>query len=82
MQFSTENTYRRLTRNDFQAFIHSPHAMVLATEYDDLTLAYRSHAWDWDVVGGSLIPVFVLARCLSLAEHSHNRREGADLLQS
>ena len=51
MQFSTENTYRRLTRNNFQAFIHSPHAMVLAAEYDDLTLAYRSHAWDWDVVG-------------------------------
>ena len=53
VQFSTENTYRRLTRNDFRAFIHSPDAMVHAAEYDGLTLAYRSHAWDWDwdVVG-------------------------------
>jgi magnesium-protoporphyrin O-methyltransferase len=42
VQFSTENTYRRLTRNDFRAFIHSPDAMVHAAEYDGLTLAYRS----------------------------------------
>ena len=51
VQFSSENTYRRLTRNDFRTFIHSPDAMVHATEYDRLTQAYRRHAWDWNVVG-------------------------------
>jgi len=51
VQFGSENVYRRLTGNDFRAFIHPPAAMVRAAESDGLAVAYRSHAWDWDVVG-------------------------------
>jgi 2-polyprenyl-3-methyl-5-hydroxy-6-metoxy-1,4-benzoquinol methylase len=51
VQFGTENVYRRLTGNDFRAFIHPPEGMVRAAESDGLAVAYRSHAWDWDVVG-------------------------------
>jgi 2-polyprenyl-3-methyl-5-hydroxy-6-metoxy-1,4-benzoquinol methylase len=51
MQFGTENLYRRLTRNDFRAFIHPPDGMLHAAESAGLSMAYRSHARDWDVVG-------------------------------
>ena len=51
VQFSAENTYRRLTRNDFRAFIHPPEGMVRAAESGGLAVTYRHHAWDWDVVG-------------------------------
>jgi 2-polyprenyl-3-methyl-5-hydroxy-6-metoxy-1,4-benzoquinol methylase len=51
MQFGAENVYRRLTRNDFRAFIHPPNGMIRAAESDGLTVAHRSQAWDWDVVG-------------------------------
>jgi SAM-dependent methyltransferase len=51
VQFGAENAYRRLTRNDFRAFIHPPDGMVRAAESDGLAVAYRRHAWDWDVVG-------------------------------
>ena len=51
MEFGAENIYRRLTRNDFRAFVHPPEDMVRAAESDGLTVAYRSHARDWDVVG-------------------------------
>jgi magnesium-protoporphyrin O-methyltransferase len=50
-QFGAENTYRRLTRNEFRAFVHPPQAMVRAAESDGLEVAYRRHSWDWDVVG-------------------------------
>ncbi|HJQ42216.1 MAG TPA: methyltransferase domain-containing protein [Jatrophihabitantaceae bacterium] len=51
VQFGAENLYRRLRRNDFRAFIHPPARMVRAAESDGLAVAYRQHAWDWDVVG-------------------------------
>jgi 2-polyprenyl-3-methyl-5-hydroxy-6-metoxy-1,4-benzoquinol methylase len=51
VQFGAENLYRRLTRNDFRAFIHPPAGMVRAAQSDGLAVAYRSHAWNWDVVG-------------------------------
>lgn len=51
VQFGTENVYRRLTRNDFRAFIHPPAGMLRAAESDGLAVAYRRHARDWDVAG-------------------------------
>jgi 2-polyprenyl-3-methyl-5-hydroxy-6-metoxy-1,4-benzoquinol methylase len=51
VQFRAENLYRRLRGNDFRAFIHPPSGMVRAAESDGMTVDYRSHAWDWDVVG-------------------------------
>lgn len=51
MQFGAENLFRRLTGNDFRAFIHPPEAMVGAAKSDGLAVAYRRHARDWDVVG-------------------------------
>jgi 2-polyprenyl-3-methyl-5-hydroxy-6-metoxy-1,4-benzoquinol methylase len=50
-QFGAENLYRRLTRNDFRAFIHPPEEMLRAAVSDGLHVAYRRHARDWDVVG-------------------------------
>lgn len=50
VQFGAENSYRRLTRNDFRAFIHPPEDMVHAAESDGLAVAYRRHSWDWDIV--------------------------------
>lgn len=51
LQSGAENGYRWLTRNDFRTFIHPPERMVDAAQSDGLTVAYRHHAWDWDVVG-------------------------------
>jgi 2-polyprenyl-3-methyl-5-hydroxy-6-metoxy-1,4-benzoquinol methylase len=51
VQFGAENLYRRLTRNDFRAFIHPPQGMVRAAQSDGLGVAYQRHARDWDVVG-------------------------------
>jgi 2-polyprenyl-3-methyl-5-hydroxy-6-metoxy-1,4-benzoquinol methylase len=50
-QFGAENLYRRLTRNDFRVFIHPPEDMLHAAESGGLSVAYRRHARDWDVVG-------------------------------
>ena len=51
VQFGAENVYRRMTGNDFRAFIHPPKEMIRAAESDGLAVTYRQHAWDWDVVG-------------------------------
>ena len=51
LQFGAENVYRRLTGNDFRAFIHPPKEMIRAAESGGLAVTYRQHAWDWDVVG-------------------------------
>lgn len=51
VQFGAENAYRRLSRNDFRAFIHPQEGMVRAAESAGLAVAYRNHARDWDVVG-------------------------------
>jgi magnesium-protoporphyrin O-methyltransferase len=51
MEFGAENVYRRLTGNDFRAFIHPPEGMVRAAQSDGMSVAYRRHARDWDVVG-------------------------------
>lgn len=49
--FGAENLYRRVTRNDFRAFVHPPEAMVRAAESEGVAVAYRHRAWEWDVVG-------------------------------
>jgi 2-polyprenyl-3-methyl-5-hydroxy-6-metoxy-1,4-benzoquinol methylase len=49
--FGSENLYRWFTRNDFRAFIHPPQSMVRAAESQGMTVAFRRHARDWDVVG-------------------------------
>ena len=46
-----ENTLRRLRRNDFRAFVHSPPAMVDVLTAQGLTPRYRHHGLAWDVVG-------------------------------
>jgi 2-polyprenyl-3-methyl-5-hydroxy-6-metoxy-1,4-benzoquinol methylase len=51
VQFGAENVYRRISGNDFRAFIHPPEFMIRAVESEGLAVAYRHHAWDWDVVG-------------------------------
>lgn len=51
LEFGAENVYRRLTRNAFRAFIHSPEGMIRAAESGGLAVTYRTHARDWDVVG-------------------------------
>lgn len=51
VQFGAENAYRRITGNDFRAFIHPPAGMVGAAESEGLAVTYRRHARDWDVVG-------------------------------
>ena len=51
LEFGAENVYRRLTGNDFRAFIHPPKDMIRAAESDGLAVAYRSYARDWNVVG-------------------------------
>jgi len=50
-QFGTENLYRWFTRNDFRAFIHPPQDMIRTAEAEGMTVAFRRHARDWDVVG-------------------------------
>jgi magnesium-protoporphyrin O-methyltransferase len=49
--FGAENLYRRVTRNDFRAFVHPPEEMIRAAESDGLAVAYRHRTWEWDVVG-------------------------------
>ena len=51
VQFGADNLYRRLNGNDFRAFVHAPQPMINAAESDGMSVAYRQHAWDWDVVG-------------------------------
>jgi 2-polyprenyl-3-methyl-5-hydroxy-6-metoxy-1,4-benzoquinol methylase len=51
LEFGAENLYRRLTGNDFRAFIHSPEAMLHAAQSEGLHVAYRHRAMDWDVLG-------------------------------
>ena len=51
LQFGAENVYRRLTGNAFRVFVHSPEGMIGAAESGGVTVAYRRHARDWDVVG-------------------------------
>jgi magnesium-protoporphyrin O-methyltransferase len=51
VQFGAKNTYRRLTRNDFRAFVHPPEGLLRASESTGLALAHRTHARNWDVVG-------------------------------
>jgi magnesium-protoporphyrin O-methyltransferase len=51
VEFGAENVYRRLTRNDFRAFVHPAEDMIRAAESDGLAVAFRTHARTWDVVG-------------------------------
>jgi magnesium-protoporphyrin O-methyltransferase len=51
LQFGAENAYRRLTAKDFRVFVHPPERMIDAAASDGMSVAYRRHAWDWDVVG-------------------------------
>ena len=46
-----DNALRRLKRNDFRAFVHTPRAMVDVLTAQGLTPRYRHHSLIWDVVG-------------------------------
>lgn len=46
-----ENALRRLRRNDFRAFVHSPRAMVDVLTGQGLTRRYRHRGLVWDVLG-------------------------------
>jgi magnesium-protoporphyrin O-methyltransferase len=46
-----ENALRRLRRNDFRAFVHSPRAMVDVLAGQGLTRRYRHRGLVWDVLG-------------------------------
>lgn len=46
-----ENALRRLRRNDFRAFVHSPPAMEDVVTAQGLTRRYRHPGLVWDVVG-------------------------------
>ena len=50
-QFGAENLYRWFTRNDFRTFVHQPQGMVRAAGSEGMTVAFRRHARDWDIVG-------------------------------
>lgn len=51
LAFGTLNLLQRMRRNGFRAFVHPPDAMIAVAEDAELTVAYRHHSWDWDVVG-------------------------------
>ncbi len=51
LQLGAENVCRRLTGNAFRVFVHSPEGMIRAAASGGLTVVYRHHARDWDVVG-------------------------------
>jgi magnesium-protoporphyrin O-methyltransferase len=45
------NLAQRVRGNAFRAHLHPPGTLIAAAEREGLGVAYRHHAWDWDVVG-------------------------------
>lgn len=46
-----ENLLRRLSRNDFRAFVHPPTAMIKAAQAQGMSVAYRHRGLSWNIVG-------------------------------
>jgi 16S rRNA G966 N2-methylase RsmD len=46
-----ENLLRRLSRNDFRAFVHPPTAMIKAARAQGMSVAYRHRGLSWNIVG-------------------------------
>lgn len=49
--FGFDNLVRRLRGKEFRAFVHPPETMVGVLLRQGLSVAHRSHGWEWDVVG-------------------------------
>lgn len=46
-----ENLLRRLSRNDFRAFVHPPTAMIRAAQAQGMSVTYRHRGLSWNIVG-------------------------------
>ena len=46
-----ENLLRRLSRNDFRAFVHPPDAMIRAAQAEGMSVTYRHRGLSWNIVG-------------------------------
>lgn len=46
-----ENLLRRLSRNDFRAFVHPPNAMISAAQAQGMSVTYRHRGLSWNIVG-------------------------------
>jgi 2-polyprenyl-3-methyl-5-hydroxy-6-metoxy-1,4-benzoquinol methylase len=46
-----ENLLRRLSRNDFRAFVHPPNAMIRAAQAEGMSVRYRHRGLSWNIVG-------------------------------
>jgi 16S rRNA G966 N2-methylase RsmD len=51
LMFGWDNLRRRLRRNAFRAFVHSPRAMVAVLDAQGLQPTYRHRGWAWCIVG-------------------------------
>ena len=49
--FGVENALRRVSRDDFRAFVHPPDAMTAVVESQGMVRRYRHPGWAWSVVG-------------------------------
>jgi len=46
-----ENLLRRLSRNDFRAFVHPPNAMIRAAQAQGMSVTYWRRGLSWNIVG-------------------------------
>ena len=46
-----ENLLRRLSRNDFRAFVHPPNAMIRAAQAQGMSVTYWHRSLSWNIVG-------------------------------
>jgi hypothetical protein len=51
LSFGFDNLIRRLRRNGFRAFVHSPEAMVAVVQLQGMSVRYRHRSMSWTVVG-------------------------------
>ena len=46
-----DNLVRRVRRNEFRAFVHSPAALVAAVESQGMRRTYQHRGWPWRIAG-------------------------------
>ena len=46
-----ENLLRRLSHNDFRAFVHPPNAMISEAQAQGMSVTYRHRGLSWNIVG-------------------------------
>jgi hypothetical protein len=46
-----ENLLRRLSQNDFRAFVHPPNAMISEAQAQGMSVTYRHRGLSWNIVG-------------------------------